>query len=81
MKASIIRIGNSKGLRLSKAVLERYNIKDKVEIIFENHQIILRPIEEARVGWGAAFTEMHAKGDDSLLMDDVFEDDNLDAWD
>ena len=44
METSIIKIGNSKGLRLSKAILEKYNIKDKVELILEKGQIILKPI-------------------------------------
>ena len=35
METAIIKIGNSKGLRLSKTILEKYNIKDKVEMILE----------------------------------------------
>ena len=33
MEIAIIQIGNSKGIRLSKTLLEKYNIKDKIEII------------------------------------------------
>jgi len=35
MEVSIIPIENSKGLRLSKTLLDKYNIKDKVELILE----------------------------------------------
>lgn len=35
METDIIKIGDSKGLRLSKAILQKYNIKDKVELIME----------------------------------------------
>lgn len=35
MEVSIIKIGNSKGFRLSKTILERYNITDKMELILE----------------------------------------------
>ena len=42
METSIIKIGNSKGLRLSKTILEKYNIKDKVELILEKGQILLQ---------------------------------------
>lgn len=35
METAIIKIGNSKGLRLSKTILEKYNSKDKVELILE----------------------------------------------
>lgn len=80
MEASIIPIGNSKGLRLSKAILERYNIKDKVEIILEKGRIVLKPVSQPRKGWGKAFAKMHKEGDDQLLMDDVFEDENFDEW-
>ena len=78
MELSIINIGNSKGIRLSKVILEKYNINDKIEIILEKGYIILKPIAEPRKGWDKAFKEMHENGDDQLLMDDVFEDENFD---
>jgi len=78
MKASIIQIGNSKGLRLSKNILERYNIKDTVELILEKGRIILKPVEEPRKGWDKAFSLMHEKGDDKLLIDDIFVDEDFD---
>ncbi|MFC5271702.1 AbrB/MazE/SpoVT family DNA-binding domain-containing protein [Adhaeribacter terreus] len=80
MEANIIQIGNSKGLRLSKAILEKYNIQDKVELILEENQIILKPVEEPRKGWDKAFKKMHAAGDDQLLMNDVFEDESFEEW-
>lgn len=80
METSIIKIGNSKGLRLSKTILEKYNIKEKVEIILEKDQIILRPIEEPRKNWDIEFKKMRLNDDDRLLMNDVFEDENLEQW-
>lgn len=80
METSIIKIGNSKGLRLSKSILEQYNIKDKVELILEKGHIILRPVNRPRKGWDKAFKEMHESGHDKPLMNDVFEDENLDEW-
>jgi antitoxin MazE len=80
IEVSIIQIGNSRGLRLNKSILERYNIKDKVEVILEQGQIVLRPVDTPRKGWDEAFKEMHANQDDQLLMDDVFEDENFDEW-
>jgi antitoxin MazE len=80
METSIIKIGNSKGLRLSKTILEKYNIKEKVEIILEKGQIILRPIEKPRKNWEIEFKKMRSNDDDRLLMNDVFEDENLEEW-
>ena len=80
METAIIKIGNSKGLRLSKTILDKYNIKDKVEIILEMGQIIIKPIEEPRKNWDAAFEKMNKEGDDKMLMNDVFNDENFEEW-
>ncbi len=80
MELSVIDIGNSKGIRLSKTILEKYNISDKIELILEKGYIILKPKTEPRKGWEKAFKKMHENGDDQLLMDDVFEDENFEEW-
>lgn len=80
MEVSIISIGNSKGLRLSKTVLEKYNIRDKVELVLEKGYIIIKPIAQARKDWEEAFKTMHEEGDDQLLLEDVFEEENFDDW-
>ncbi len=80
MEIPIINIGNSKGIRLSKSILEQYNISDSVELVLEKGRIILLPKSAPRKGWDDAFKQMHASGDDCLLMDDVFEDENLEEW-
>lgn len=80
MDVSVIPIGNSKGIRLTKTLIERYNIGDTVELIMEKDYIILKPKTEPRKGWGEAFKEMHEQGDDQLLIPDVFEDENGEEW-
>jgi antitoxin MazE len=42
MRTSIIQIGNAKGLRLSKTILEKYGFRDKVELILEDNQLVIR---------------------------------------
>jgi antitoxin MazE len=80
MEVSISKIGNSRGIRLSKLILEKYSIRDKVELILEKGQIIIRPVNEPRKGWNSAFKEMHENGEDQLLMGDVFEDEDMEEW-
>jgi antitoxin MazE len=80
MDISVIHIGNSKGIRLSKTLLEKYNITDKVELILEKGYIILKPKHEPRNGWEKAFKKMNENGDDTMLIDDVFEDENIEEW-
>ena len=81
MELSIIKIGNSKGIRLSKALLERYKIKDKVELILEKSRIIMVPVtSKPRQGWEDAFKTMHENNDDVLLIPDTFEDEISEEW-
>lgn len=74
MKAKIIRIGNSKGLRLQKTLLEKYNIDHTVELIMKENHIEIHPCSNARAGWSEKFKEMNHLGDDELLIPDVFDD-------
>jgi antitoxin MazE len=80
MELSVINIGNSKGIRLSKTILEKYSITDKIELILEKGYIILKPKTEPRKNWEKAFQKMHENGDDQLLMNDVFEDESFEEW-
>ena len=81
METAIIKIGNSKGLRLSKTILEKYNIKDKVEMILEKGHIVLKPIDNPRKNWEDAFEKMRKNNDDQLLFNDVFDDESMEEWD
>lgn len=72
MEIPIINIGNSKGIRLPKAILEQYNISEKLELILEKGRIILKPKSIPRKGWDESFKQMNANGDDVLFIDDVF---------
>jgi antitoxin MazE len=80
MEVSVIQIGNSKGIRLTKTILEKYNISDTLELILEKGYIILKPKQEPRKGWEKSFKKMHENGDDKLVVADIFEDENFDEW-
>ncbi len=80
MEIPIIKIGNSKGIRLSKTILEKYNITDKVTLVMDKDQIRLVPISQPRAGWEDAFKAMAAHGDDELQIKDVFDDEDFDEW-
>ena len=80
MEVSVVKIGNSKGIRLSKPLLEKYNIKDTVELILERGHIVIKSKAEPRKGWEDAFKKMHNMGDDKPLMYDVFQDESFEEW-
>jgi antitoxin MazE len=73
MQTKIIQIGNSKGLRLSKTILEKYQIGDTVNLRMEENCIIIEAISTPRNNWVKSFKEMHKNGHDELLIEDIFE--------
>lgn len=69
MVVSVVQIGNSRGVRLPKVILDQLEISDKLDMEVENSRIILKPIpHQARQGWDAAFQQMNAKGDDVMML-------------
>ncbi len=71
MRTNIIRIGNSKGIRLPKAILEQCQLEDVVEIEVERNTLIIRPLRAPRANWSQAFVDMAKNKDDTLLDSDV----------
>jgi antitoxin MazE len=67
MKTKIVKIGNSKGVRIPKLMLERSNLSEEVELEAETDRIIIRSMRPPRHGWERAFRLMAQRGDDSLL--------------
>ena len=81
MQMDIIKIGNSKGIRLPLAVLKQCGIDSKVELEIKDNYIILKPIKNPRQGWAEAFELMHKNNDDSLLIPEEIDNETLEAWD
>ena len=67
MKTRIVQIGNSKGIRIPKPLLEQAGLQGEVEIRVEHNTLVIRPAKTPRAGWAAAFREMSRRGDDTLL--------------
>jgi antitoxin MazE len=67
MKARVVRIGNSKGIRIPKAVIEQCHLHGAVELEIQQGQLVIRSAAKVRAGWEQAFEQMHRQGDDQLL--------------
>jgi len=67
MKSSLVRIGNSRGVRIPKLLLEQTGLNGAVEIHAENDKLVIGPARKPREGWAAAFRQMTERGDDRLL--------------
>ncbi len=60
----ISRIGNSKGIRLPKRLLERYGLTDRVMVEEHPDSIILRPPIRDKLSWEETIVEMAKKKED-----------------
>ncbi|HST58443.1 MAG TPA: hypothetical protein VLK84_07145 [Longimicrobium sp.] len=67
MRARVVKIGNSSGVRRPKPMLEQSGNGDEVEV--EAGKIVIRAVRHPREDWDAAFAEMARRGDDTLLDD------------
>jgi len=69
MLASVIQIGNSRGIRLPKRILNELKIKDEVELIVNKDKLIIKGVEKKpRQGWNEAFAKMSNDKADKLLI-------------
>jgi len=67
MKTKIVRIGNSRGIRIPKSVLHQCHLDGPVEVEVQGNQLVVRSASRPRSGWDEAFRAMHRAGDDRLL--------------
>jgi len=73
MKAELVRIGNSQGVRIPKSVIQQCGFAGQVEMRVEGKSLIITPARHVREGWDEAFKTMAARGDDQLLIPDDLE--------
>jgi antitoxin MazE len=71
VRTPIIRIGNSRGIRIPKLLIEQLGLGAEVELILEDDRLVIRSPSSARRDWEAQFRAMAERGDDRLLDDAV----------
>lgn len=67
MKSRIVQIGNSRGIRLPKVLIEEAQLEDEVELEAEPGRIVIRRGRRPRAGWAAAARKMRELNEDRLL--------------
>lgn len=78
MLVSVIQIGNSRGIRIPKTILQQLGIDKEVEIMVHEKELILRPVtKKPRANWAEAFNRMHENEDDKIILGDLEESDNF----
>ena len=67
IRSKIVKIGNSRGIRIPRTILQQLGLKDDVYLKVEGNHLIVEAIDHPRKDWEANFAEMAKKGDDLLL--------------
>lgn len=69
MKVELVRIGNSRGIRIPKPFIEQCGLGETVELRVANDCLIISPERKARQGWNDAFRASGRALDDELLLE------------
>jgi len=60
MKARLVRIGNSRGVRLPKAVIDQVGLQDDIELRVDDNRVVITAAAPPRTGWADAARELAA---------------------
>ena len=66
-KTRIVRIGNSRGIRVPKILLDQAQLPDEVELHAEPGRLVVQGARRPRMGWAEAARAMSKQGHDDLL--------------
>ena len=67
MKTRIVRIDNSRGIRIPKPLIEQTGLDGDVEVAVRGNTLVIRPATQPRAGWAEVFRAMAQRGDDRLI--------------
>jgi len=71
MHTNLIQIGNSRGVRLPKAVIEAAGLRDSLDLEVRDGAVVIRAAGSTRSGWADAALACRDAGDDALEDWDV----------
>ena len=71
MKTKLVRIGNSRGIRIPKPLLEEAGLEDEVRLRVVEGGIVIEAETDHRTGWAEAAARAHTAGDDEFLDEPV----------
>ena len=80
MRANLIRIGNSRGIRIPKPLLDQVGLQDSVQLRAEKGRLVILPDRAARQGWAEAFAAAVGGGTDRALLGGITNDFDREEW-
>lgn len=77
----VVRIGNSRGVRLPAPLLARYRIKHQVAAVQHPEGILLRPVKDERLSWEETAQAMAAEREEFSDLEKATTSDGLASLD
>jgi antitoxin MazE len=71
VRSKLIKIGNSRGIRIPRPLLEQAGLTDEVEMTVEGNKLVIHPVRKIREGWDAQYAAMAEHADDRLLDEEI----------
>jgi len=69
MRTELVRIGNSRGIRIPKPFIEQCGLGEAVELSIQNDCLIISPGRQPRQGWEDAFRASSDTAHDELMLE------------
>jgi antitoxin MazE len=79
MKAKLQKIGNSKGIRIPKAMLDEIGLETTVELSIENGRLVIAPVRSTRQDWEERFQDLAVR-ESALLPENLENEFDRDEW-
>ena len=76
IRSKVVKIGNSRGIRIPRTILEQAALTDEIEMQVKGNQLIIHTFRKPRQGWEERFAAMAEQGDNRLL-----DETSLTRWD
>jgi len=80
MKSNLIKIGNSKGVRITSSIIRECELGNEVEIKVVDKKVIIEALKEPRSNWNSSFEKMHKNNEDKLIAEDSHDFDKDWEW-
>jgi antitoxin MazE len=75
VRSKLIQIGNSRGVRLPKSVIQQCGMEDELEMTVQGDQLIIQAVRSARMNWDEQFQRIAIRGEDHPITE------KLEDWD
>ncbi len=80
MKVELVRVGNSRGIRIPKPLIEQCGFRDSVELRIEEDHLVIAAARQPRQGWEEAFRAAESSLEDEVLLGGVSNEFDREDW-